>query len=257
MHPSPCPAPWDPPETEPPQAHHVHPVCCTASTATTLTPTLAPQEHPARLLHRGRADPAHGSAGRDAQRGTALLSLNTRPTTGTPRAGPAGTAPWSRGLQTPSERGTEHRPPPPTAECEHLAKVPAALEKQVKSGSSQQIHKFFFGPGHSPSAAAAAAAKCPQGTIAPHETSDRYQRGSRGRIYSSPAFGHPSELSCCGLAGTDHTQAAAAPSSVARCRSPSRCPAWPEHGSLCPRGRADHGGDHLHTPGPGTARLHP
>lgn len=66
-------------------------------------------------------------------------------------------------------------------------------------------------------------------------------------------------LSCCGLTGTNRTQAAAAPSSVVRCRSLSCCPAWRERGPLHPRGRAAHGRDRPHTPshGPGIARLHP
>lgn len=127
----------------------------------------------------------------------------------------------------------------PAAEHEHLANAPAAPEKQVKSGSSQPIHEFFCGPGHSPGTAVAAATKCPQGTITPHKTSDRYQPfSSRGRIYSSPAFGHPSESSCCSPAGTDHMQAAGAPSLVLRCRSPSCCLVRHEHSSPCPRGRA-------------------
>lgn len=102
------------------------------------------------------------------------------------------------GLQTPSECGTQHQPLPPTAEREHLADVPASLEKQVISGSSQQIHASFCGPGHSPSRAVATAAKRPRGVIASLKTSDQYQpfqrpRGSRGRIHSSPAFGHHSD----------------------------------------------------------------
>lgn len=67
-HPSLYPALWDPPEMELQQAHCMHPACCEASTATVPTPSLAPQERPAWLLHWGRADPALGSAGREPNR---------------------------------------------------------------------------------------------------------------------------------------------------------------------------------------------
>lgn len=168
--------PWPP---APPRAHQVHPLC-----------TLP--RHPA--WH-------HGSAQLDCGTGEGLTLLPS-PRAGLPkrilcsraptpaqcgitRAGPASTALCSRGLQTPSKRHTEHRPLPPAVECEHLEQAPAAPEKQVRSGSSQQTHKCFCVPGHCPSAAAAAAAKCPRGANTPRKTSDRYQPFRRPRGSSS------------------------------------------------------------------------
>lgn len=129
--------------------------------------------------------------------------------------------PWSLGLAAAAPRAVALSTNTPNVaqsidlqhsakECEHLGNAPAAPESRSAAASphaAEVLCALAALPAwlqssscSSACAPAVAAAQYPQGAITPRETSDRYPafqwlRGNKGRIYSSPAFEHHSELS--------------------------------------------------------------